>query len=59
MTLILCYAPANIYSSSKIVFRTMKYADAVHKLAEYEFFREKSWQAMHVLKNYIENVKYT
>ena len=55
----MCYAPANVFSSSKTVFRTMKYADAVHKLAEYEFFREKSWQAMHVLKSYIENVKYT
>ena len=57
--MIMAYAPANAYQPPKSVLQTMRRAEGVHKLAEFEYFREKAWQCAHALKGYTENVKYT
>jgi hypothetical protein len=34
-------------------------ADSVHRLGEFEYFREKAWQCSHALQGYVHDIKYT
>jgi len=59
ITMVIAYGPANAYQPTKAILSTLWQADSVHKLAEYEYFREKAWQCSHALKGYCQDVKYT
>ena len=57
--MVIAYSPANCYQPTKSVLSTMRVGDAVHNLADYEFFREKAWQCSGALMGYVQNVKYS
>lgn len=59
ISLIFGYAPANSFQPPKTILKTMQKVDQHHKMANYEFFREKAWQSLHCLKYYVDNVPYT
>jgi len=59
ISLIFGYAPANSFQPPKTILKTMQKVDQHHKMANYEFFREKAWQSLHCLKHYVDNVPYT
>ena len=52
-------AVENLFESAKTILKTMQKVDQHHKMANYEFFREKAWQSLHCLKYYVDNVPYT
>ena len=37
----------------------MQGVDTIHRMANYEFFREKAWQTMNCLNSYVKYVPYT
>ena len=58
--MVMAYASANAYQPPKTILQTMARIEKEgHRLAEYEYFREKAWQCAHALKGYTKNVKYT
>ncbi len=59
ISLIMAYTSANCYRPPKTILQTMIRVDTVHKMAEYEYFREKAWQCSNALKGYAVNIKYT
>jgi len=58
ISLIFGYAPANAFQPPKTILKTFQKVDQTHKMANYEFFREKAWQMQHCLKNYVETIPY-
>ncbi len=56
--MVIAYGPANCYQPTKSVLNTMRQGDVVHKLGQYEFFREKAWQCGAALEGYIRNIRY-
>ena len=59
ISMIFGYAPANCFQPPKTILKTFQKVDQTHKMAEYEFFREKAFQAEHCLKHYVEKIPYT
>jgi len=59
ISMIFGYAPANCFQPPKTILKTFQKVDQTHKMAEYEFFREKAFQAQHCLKHYVEKIPYT
>jgi hypothetical protein len=59
ISLVFGYAPANCFRPPKTILKTHQRIDQVHKMANYEFFREKTWQGLHCLKHYVNTVPYT
>lgn len=59
ISLIFGYAPANAFQPPKTILKTFQKIDQKHKMANYEFFREKAWQSLHCLKHYVETTTYT
>ena len=59
ISLIFGYAPANAFQPPKTILKTMQKVDQIHKMANYEFFREKAWQSLHCLKHFVETETYT
>ncbi len=59
ISMVIAYAPANCYQPTKSILGTMRVADAVHNLGDYEFFREKAWQCSAALKGFTKDVRYT
>ena len=53
ISLIFGYAPANAFQPPKTILKTFQKVDQTLKMANFEFFREKAWQTMHCLKNYV------
>jgi hypothetical protein len=58
ISLIFGYAPANCFQPPKTILKTFQKVDQTHKVASYEFFREKAWQSMNCLKHYVETIPY-
>ena len=56
ISLIFGYAPANAFQPPKTILKTFQKVDQTHKMATYEFFREKAWQTMHCLKHYVSHM---
>lgn len=59
ISLIFGYAPANAFQPPKTILKTFQKVDQTHKMANYEFFREKAWQSMHCLKHFVDTVPFT
>ena len=56
--MIMGYAPANCFQPPKTVLASFKGVDKRHKMQDYEYFREKAWQAKNALESYMKEVKY-
>ena len=52
------YAPANCFQPPKTVLASFRGVDRTFKMQDYEYFREKAWQAKHALESYMKEVKY-
>jgi len=59
ISMIFGYAPANCFQPPKTILKTFQKVDQTHKMAEYEFFREKAFQAQNCLKHYVDKIPYT
>eukprot|EP00095_Tigriopus_kingsejongensis_P003427 maker-scaffold110_size354795-snap-gene-0.15 protein:Tk03427 transcript:maker-scaffold110_size354795-snap-gene-0.15-mRNA-1 annotation:"hypothetical protein" len=59
ISMIMAYSPANCFQPPKSVLATMRRVDNVHKLGDYEYFREKAWQCSNALNYYVENIQYS
>jgi len=59
ISLIFGYAPANCFQPPKTILKTMQKVDTIHRMANYEFFREKAWQTMNCLNSYVKHMPYT
>ena len=59
ISLVFGYGPANSFQPTKTILKTMQRVDLVHKLANFEYFREKAWQGRHCLDYYVNNLRYT
>lgn len=60
MSLIISCTPANVYHPESTVLNSMQKLDMNYAkgVPEFEFFRQKSWQMSHILKDYTENEKF-
>ena len=56
--MIMAFAPANCFQPPKTILSSFRGADRTFKMGDFEFFREKAWQAKHALEFYMKNVKY-
>ena len=56
--MIMGYAPANCFQPPKTVLASFRGVDRTFKMQDYEYFREKAWQAKHALESYMKEVKY-
>ncbi len=54
--MVLGYAPANCFQPPKTILETFRYIG--DPLSDYEYFREKAWQASHALRSYMDDVHY-
>lgn len=59
MSLIFAYAPANSFQPPKTILKSFQKVDQIHKMANYEFFREKAWQGQQCLSHFVESVHFT
>ena len=59
ISMIFGYAPANVFQPPKTILKTFQKVDQKHHMADYEFFREKAWQAKHCLDHFVENTHFT
>ena len=59
ISFIVSFHPANAYHPERCIFDTMKVLDDMTKpgLAEYEYFRGKSWHMATILKDYATTTK--
>jgi hypothetical protein len=50
------FTPANCFQPPKTILETFRAMG--DKMQDFEYFREKAWQASHVLLSYMSDVKY-
>lgn len=59
ISMIFGFALANCFQPTKTILNTMRKLDVKHELGDYEFFREKAYQAQKCLEYYVTHVNYT
>lgn len=59
VSLIFGYSPANAFQPPKTILKTFQKVDQIHKMANYEFFREKAWQGQQCLNHFVDTIHYT
>ena len=58
ISMIMAFAPANCFQPPKTVLASFRGVDRTFKMGDFEYFREKAWQAKHALDFYMKEVKY-